>query len=40
MDKNESKQERSWAEENGANIFGVGVFVLLGLIVIFMRFCG
>ena len=40
MDENESKQKRSWAEENGATIFGVGTFVLLGLVGLMMRSCG
>ena len=30
---------RSWIEEHGGTIFGIGVFVLLGLIVVIGLFC-
>ena len=39
MDK-EEKRVRSWGEEHGGTIFGVGIFVLLGTLVVVMRLCG
>ncbi len=33
-------REKNWAEEHGATVFGVGVFVMLGFIVILMRVFG
>ena len=32
-------QSRSWFEQNGANFLGVGVFVALGLLVLFGTYC-
>jgi hypothetical protein len=40
VEKKDSEQTRGWAEKHGATIFGSGVFVLLGIMVVFMRFCG
>jgi hypothetical protein len=39
MEKKEDKKSRSWAEENGAAIYGLGVLVSLGLLIVFARFC-
>jgi hypothetical protein len=39
MKQEKEKELRSWSDEHGATIFGVSVFVLLGLIVVFFRFC-
>jgi hypothetical protein len=36
----QENQDRSWAEEHGGTIFGVSVFVLLGLFVAVMRLYG
>ena len=40
MDDKKEEKGRSWAEENGGTILGMGVFVLLGLLVMFTTFCG
>jgi hypothetical protein len=37
MEQKNEKELRSWSDEHGATIFGVGVFVLLGLIVVVIR---
>lgn len=37
MNNKEEEKSRSWVEENGATIYGIGVFVFLALLVVFMR---
>ncbi len=36
MENKEMKQGRSWGEKNGGTLFGVGVFLLLGLMIVLM----
>jgi len=37
MDSGKEGQERSWAEQHGGAVFGVGVFVALGLLIVLIR---
>ena len=40
MTKPESVRVKTWWEKNLAMIWGIGTFVLLGLVILFMRIAG
>ena len=40
MDQSGKDEKMSWGERNGGTIFGLGVFVALGIIILFVRLCG